>query len=69
MEIFKVSNFLDTEHTIAKYMFESDSVQNPWEILPSIAVFIEALGPSLPEEVFEKVAEIKNYTLTVPEFS
>lgn len=55
MEIFKVTNFLDTEHTIAKYMFES--VQNPWEILPSIAVFIEALGPSLPTEEFDQVGE------------
>lgn len=52
MEIFKVSNYLDTEHTIAKYMFES--VQNPWEILPSIGVFIEALGPGLPPEEFEQ---------------
>lgn len=52
MEIFKVSNFLDLEHTIAKYMFES--VQNPWEILPSIGVFIEALGPGLPTEEFEQ---------------
>ena len=55
MEIFKVTNFLDTEHTIAKYMFES--VQNPWEILPSIAIFIEALGPSLPAEEFDQVGE------------
>lgn len=52
MEIFKVSNYLDTEHTIAKYMF--DSVDNPWEVLPSISTFIEALGPSLPAEEFEQ---------------
>lgn len=52
MEIFKISNFLDLEHTIAKYMFET--VQNPWEILPSIGAFIEALGPGLPTEEFEQ---------------
>jgi NDP-sugar pyrophosphorylase family protein len=52
MELFKVSKFLDTEHTIAKYMF--DSVQNPWEVLPSIGVFIEQLGPMLPVSDFEQ---------------
>lgn len=52
MEIFKVTNYLDIEHTIAKYMF--DSVDNPWDVLPSIGTFIEALGPSLPNEEFEQ---------------
>lgn len=52
MELFKVSKYLDVEHTIAKYMF--DSVENPWEVLPSIGVFIEQLGPMLPAEDFEQ---------------
>lgn len=52
MEIFKVSKFLDVEHTLAKYMF--DSVENPWEVLPSIGVFIEQLGPMLPADEFEQ---------------
>lgn len=52
MELFKVSNYLDVEHTIAKYMF--DSVENPWEVLPSIGVFIEQLGPMLPADEFEQ---------------
>lgn len=52
MELFKVSKFLDVEHTIAKYMF--DSVENPWEVLPSIGVFIEQLGPMLPVDEFEQ---------------
>ena len=52
MGVFKVSDFLDTEHTIAKYMFES--VKNPWEVLPGIGVFIEALGPNLPPDEFEQ---------------
>lgn len=52
MELFKVSKYLDTEHTIAKYMF--DSVENPWEVLPSIGVFIEQLGPMLPDTDFEQ---------------
>lgn len=52
MELFKVSKYLDVEHTIAKYMF--DSVDNPWEVLPSIGVFIEQLGPMLPADEFEQ---------------
>ena len=43
MELFQVSKYLDVEHTIAKYMF--DPVENPWEVLPSISIFIEQLGP------------------------
>lgn len=48
MELFQVSKYLDVEHTIAKYMF--DPVENPWEVLPSISIFIEQLGPMLPNE-------------------
>lgn len=42
MELFQVSKYLDVEHTIAKYMF--DPVENPWEVLPSISIFIESVG-------------------------
>ena len=52
MELFQVSKYLDVEHTIAKYMF--DPVENPWEVLPSISIFIEQLGPMLPSEEFEQ---------------
>ena len=54
MELFQVSKYLDVEHTIAKYMF--DPVENPWEVLPSISIFIEQLGPMLPSEEFEPVS-------------
>ena len=55
MELFKVAKYLDVEHTIAKYMF--DTVDNPWEVLPQIKSFIEQLGPMLPAEEYEQRGE------------
>ena len=52
MELFKVAKYLDVEHTIAKYMF--DTVDNPWDVLPQIKSFIEQLGPMLPAEEYEQ---------------
>ena len=55
MLIFKTEKLVNTEETIAKYMF--DEVEHPWEVLPKINMFILNLGPMLPTEYYEKIGE------------
>lgn len=55
MSALDVTSYLDVEKTIAKFLF--DEVKYPWEVLPKLKVFIENLGPFLPEDVYEKRGE------------
>lgn len=55
MDSIKVSALYNTEETIAKELFGIDCY--PWELLPKIKDFILQLGPTLPKDRFEEVAE------------
>lgn len=49
------NNLLDVSHTIAKKIFER--IAYPWEALALIKDYIKELGPSLPREEYNEVAE------------
>ena len=44
--MYKISDLLDLEHTIAAELFEGK--EYPWEVLPEIKGFILKLGATLP---------------------
>lgn len=48
-------NFLDTSHTIAEKIFEK--INSPWEALSLIKDFIKEVGPTLPKEEYDEIAE------------
>lgn len=48
--MFKISEILDLDHTIAAKLFEGKTY--PWEVLPLIGDFILELGKTLPEDEF-----------------
>lgn len=49
------NNLLDVSHTIAKKIFEG--ITYPWEALALIKDYIKELGPNLPREEYNEVAE------------
>ena len=51
----KITDLFDLSHTIAAPLFDGKTY--PWELLEGIADFIRALGPTLPEDRFEKRGE------------
>ena len=51
----KITDLFDLSHTIAAPLFDGKTY--PWELLDGIADFIRALGPTLPEDRFEKLLE------------
>ena len=53
--MYKISELLDLEHTIAAELFEGK--EYPWEVLPEIKGFILKLGATLPESEFDHPAE------------
>ena len=53
--MYKISELLDLEHTIAAELFEGK--EYPWEVLPEIKGFILKLGATLPESKFDHPAE------------
>lgn len=55
MGLINIEDYLDFDKTIAKYLF--DNVEYPWEVLPKLKVFIEQLGPYLPQDIYEKRGE------------
>ena len=55
MDSIKVSALYKTEETIAKELFQTDCY--PWELLPKIKEFILKIGPTLPKDKFEEIAE------------
>lgn len=55
LEMFSVKNYFDLSKTLAAPLFEG--VSYPWEVLPRLNSFIMALGPMLPTEEFDQIAE------------
>lgn len=55
MEQLNIQNLFDLQETIAADIF--DGCVYPWEVLPKIQEFIEALGERLPADRFEKRGE------------
>ncbi len=53
--MYSISDYLDLKHTIAAELFEGK--EYPWEVLPDIGDFIMKIGPTLPEELYEKRGE------------
>ena len=53
--MYKISELLDLDHTIAAELFEGK--EYPWEVLPEIKGFILKLGATLPESEFDHPAE------------
>ena len=53
--MYKISDLLDLEHTIAAELFEGK--EYPWEVLPEIKGFILKLGATLPESEYDHPAE------------
>ncbi len=51
----KIEELFDLSHTVAAGLFAGKTY--PWECLDGIADFIRALGPTLPEDRFEKRGE------------
>ena len=54
MESLTTERLLDLEHTIAAALF--DGISYPWEALPRIAAFAEALGARLDPAQFDRIA-------------
>lgn len=54
-EKLKNQNFFDIKQTIASSLFSETDY--PWEILPKINAFILELGPKLPIDEYDQVAE------------
>lgn len=50
-EAILIKNLLDLSQTVAASLFEGCTY--PWEVLPKIADFIRALGPTLPADEYE----------------
>ncbi len=48
-------NLLDFNQTVAKPLFEK--VTYPWEALDKLAEFIMEIGPTLPEDKFDKIGD------------
>lgn len=48
-------DLFDTNHTVAKLLFEQNTY--PWEILPKISEFIVSLGERLPKDEFVHVGK------------
>lgn len=55
MKEITVKEMYNLNETIAGELFEG--VEYPWEVLPKIKDFILKLGPSLPEDEYEKAGE------------
>lgn len=56
MEALKIKNiFVDLDKTIAKELMEQ--YEYPWEVLKEIGDFILKVGPTLPKEEYEEIAE------------
>ena len=53
--MYKITDLLDLEHTIAADLFEGKTYA--WEVLPEIKAFILKLGPTLPEAEFDHPAQ------------
>lgn len=53
--MYKITDLLDLEHTIAAELFEGKTYA--WEVLPEIKAFILKLGPTLPEAEFDHPAQ------------
>ena len=53
--MIKISDLLDLSHTIAAELFEGK--EYPWEVLDDIKAFILKLGPTLPEDEYERRGE------------
>lgn len=53
--MLRVKDMYDVEQTIAKELFLPDIY--PWEILPQIGDFIKKIGPSLPKDEYDQIAE------------
>jgi len=51
----RICSLFDLEHTIAKELFVRH--EYPWEVLDDIGNFILELGPTLPQDIYIKVAE------------
>lgn len=54
-EEMKVNAMLDLTQTIAVKLFEN--VEYAWEVLPKIKDFILELGPTLPKDQYDEIAE------------
>lgn len=56
MEALKIKNiFVDLDKTIAKELLEK--YEYPWEVLKDISDFILKVGPTLPKDEYDEVAE------------
>lgn len=53
--MYKIEELYDLNETIAKELFAGK--EYPWEVLADINNFILALGPSLPEDEFNRVGD------------
>lgn len=55
MSIPKISELFDLDNTVAKGLF--DGCVYPWEVLPRIGDYIEALGRTLPSDKYDNPRE------------
>ena len=55
LQDYRIENMYDLSQTIAADLFEGK--EYPWEVLGDISDFIMKLGPTLPEDRFEKRGE------------
>ena len=53
--MIRIADLLDLSHTIAAELFAGK--EYPWEVLDDIKAFILKLGPTLPEDEFERRGE------------
>ena len=53
--MIRIADLLDLSHTIAAELFEGK--EYPWEVLDDIKAFILKLGPTLPEDEYERRGE------------
>jgi len=49
-----IKDLLDLSHTLAAPLFEK--AEYPWQVLPELDAFIQALGPTLPPEEYDQTA-------------